>query len=294
MPAFQKGLQSLREPFHMGMEPGWQLRRPSSFLLCKFPAHGKKDPVDLTDLLIRLRRSFLQDFPLLQEFLFGKLRGVHIPGPLHQVMGFIHQQHIVPAGIKVAPQISPGIKCIVIVADNTVHPEGNVQLIFKRADAVFFGILYHRLPGDIPLLSQQIQNGLIDPVVMAAGKIAFLRITGNIGTQAYFLLCRQRNPPENQPPFLHNPDCLLRRLPGYRFGRQIKNLLSHSFSHSLYRRIQGGNGLACPGGRLGKQQLLIPNGPVHAHSQFPLAPAVMGKGKRERPCGAVPLALILQ
>ena len=68
------------------------------------------------------RPSDLKYLPAIQ------IGGEHFPRPVHQIMGFIHEEAVLAAALGEVPaQINPGIKNVIVITDDGVAPGGHVQ-----------------------------------------------------------------------------------------------------------------------------------------------------------------------
>ena len=79
----------------------------------------------------------------IQEVFLADLRAVHLPAPLHQIMGLVDEKDkvLLPAALsEEPPQLHIGIKDIIIIADNGIHPGGQLQLQLIGADLPLFAL----------------------------------------------------------------------------------------------------------------------------------------------------------
>ena len=93
-------------------------------------------------------------------------------------------------------------------------------------------------------MSQQIIEGIIDPVKMSLGIGALLRITFGMFLKTDLLLRRQDNALESQSLFPKQCESILRHCPGDSLRRKVEQPVPHIFPHGFYRGKDGGDGLA--------------------------------------------------
>ena len=86
-------------------------------------------------------------FPLAQQ-LFGRGEltfqqgfGMHVPGPVREIVGFIHQEKIISRRLKKAFEADHRVKQIVVVSNDDVTPQAQIQPHLKGADRMLLGRL---------------------------------------------------------------------------------------------------------------------------------------------------------
>ena len=150
-------------------------------------------------------------------------------------MGLVHQENIFPCDPlpKIAFQPGIGVKHIVVVTDDPVHPVADIQAEFKGTHPVSCPIFQDQLPGNAPLLVDDVKDRLIDPVKMSLGQGAGIRVALRPvhGTQLF--LGRQGDCGEIQPPGPQKAKALLGHLAGNGLGSQVEQLVPMALPHSL-------------------------------------------------------------
>ncbi len=225
------------------------------------------------------------DQPLhLQKVFFYQAGAVHIPPPLHQIVRLIHQKK--PGAFDALPektlQIYIGIKHIVVITDDHIHPRGEIQIQFKRADPVLMRLLKDYFSGKrIRPAGPQIIDRLIDPVKMSFGIWAVIRVARSLFADTQLLLRREDHRLQPHPLLSQDIQRIPCHRPGDRPGSQIKDLVADPLSHGFQRRKQGGQCLPHSRRCLDKQPLLPEDSPVHTHDQLSLSlPVCIWKGQR--------------
>ena len=120
------------------------------------------------------------EHPLCQQHvLLKKSRAVHLSSPGHQIVGLVHQKQILPLHTlgKIPPQPGIGVKYIIIITDDPVHPVGNVKTKLKRTHLIPAGIGNHLVPGDPKLPVDDVIHRVIYPVKMPLSVRAAIRVT---------------------------------------------------------------------------------------------------------------------
>ena len=102
-------------------------------------------------------------------------------------MGFIDEKRVISAVFqKKSAQKYSWVEGIIVVADDDICPQGQFKGKFKGADTVSGGNFLNGLAGKcIP--AEYILHGIVDPVKVTAGKLAFFWITGGTRIKADFI-----------------------------------------------------------------------------------------------------------
>ena len=111
-------------------------------------------------------------------------------------MGLIHQKQVPLARlplVKIPLQLYIGIKDIIVIAYDAVHPVADIQTEFKGTYLKSFGILQHLVPGDAVHLLDDFVDSVIDPVVVALGPGTCLGIAVRLFHDAELFLCCDGN-----------------------------------------------------------------------------------------------------
>ena len=157
-------------------------------------------------------------------------------------MGFIHQKKIIPFHpvCKKTLQTDSWIKHIIVIADNHIHPNGQIQAHFKGAYLPFFCMGKNHLSGTgIRTFGPQFKDRIIDPVHMAFCSWTMFRITLYLLTDAELFLCCQHHGFYPHSLFPEQIQCICRYGTGNGSCGQIKNLIPQSFPHGFQCRKQG-------------------------------------------------------
>jgi hypothetical protein len=79
----------------------------------------------------------------------------NMSGPSTKVVGFIHQESVGATLLgKVASQIHPRIKNIIVIADDGVSPDGHVQRKLEGADLMFLAHGFEHRAGNFFLFQR--------------------------------------------------------------------------------------------------------------------------------------------
>ena len=193
-----------------------------------------------------------------QHILFYQHSAVHLAAAVHQIVGLVHQKNVVTACplLEKAFEIHIGIKHIIVIAQNIVHPGGHVQTEFKGAHRIRLCLSQNLLPCEHIRGLQQIIDCIIHPVIMPFGIGAVHGITVHLVTHAQLFLCRQLNGFRHIPMLPQKAEGLLRHRSCNRLGREVENAVALPLPHSFHRRKNRGDRLSHTGGRLQKQGLL--------------------------------------
>ncbi len=106
-------------------------------------------------------------------------------------MRFIDQKDIGTVFfLEKAAQINPGIKTVIVIADDAIHPQRQLQGKFKRAHPKCSGCVDNLITGKRVLLENRFDCS-INTVIVAFGKFAFIRLAGTLRAKTDFVLCRQ-------------------------------------------------------------------------------------------------------
>ena len=165
----------------------------------------------------------------------------HLPGPIDQIVRLVDQEDVVPSPFCEVPlQKGSGIEDVVVVADNGVDPQREVERKFERADLVLAGRLFDDWASEGVLLEDLLQR-VVDPVEIADGVFALLRIAGSLPlrSEADLVACRQGQTLQPQSLSPQIVDRLLGHRAHDRLGGQIEDLLHQPFPHRHDRRKQG-------------------------------------------------------
>ena len=105
----------------------------------------------------------------LQKIFLVQRSTVHLSGTLCQVVGLVYQKQIIPRNTltKKAFQIYIRIKYIIVIADHTICPGGQVQTKLKGTHMMFLCRLHDPTTVDGTALLQQGKDRIIDPVKMS-------------------------------------------------------------------------------------------------------------------------------
>ena len=233
--------------------------------------------------------SFYQTLDL-KKILFIDAGAVHLPSPFHQIMRLVDQKQIL-AFISLAEeplQMRIGIKNIIIVADNRIHPQRHVQPHLERAHVPFSRLFFYHLPAHLICGGQQFIHRVIHPVKMPLGVRAVIRIAVCLLAEADLLLGGEHDHFHAQILGFQGVKCLPRHRSGNRLGRQVEYLLSQPFPHGFYSRKHRRDRLSHSCRSLYEQFLLTEDGAVDAGNQLLLSLPVR-KGKFHLPYGCIAL-----
>ena len=190
----------------------------------------------------------------LEKVLLADSGAVHLSSSVHKIMCLVDQKQIVSfiSFPEKAFQMGIGIKDVVVIADDSVHPGGHVQTHFKGTDLPFSCLLLDHFSADGIGGVQKLIDRVVDPVKMPFRIGTGIGITLRFFTEADLFFGGQYD-------HFHPQSLLpqrLKRLPGHSagngFGGQIKDLLSQSFSHGPGGWKDGGNGFPHAGRGLDK------------------------------------------
>ena len=125
-----------------------------------------------------LSMGFYRLFQLQKGFL-AQHGAVHVPSPLHQIVGFIHQKNIFsPDSLrKKAAQIDMGIKKIIVIADYRIGKQTHIKTQLKGADLMLLCIRLYLLSGEIIHMGQQVVHSVVDSVIVSLSIGTEYRIT---------------------------------------------------------------------------------------------------------------------
>ena len=180
-------------------------------------------------------------------------------------MGLVHQKQIFSLiSLREIPfQPYVRIEHVIIITNNPVCPVGNIKTEFKGADPVTLRVLQDLFPGNFLFIPKYFKNGPVYPVKMPLGIRTCVRIALRLFQKAQLLLCRDRHRSKRKSQGAQNTERFLRHGPGYRFRRQIENLIPLFFPHRLHRRENSGKRLSNPRRSLDKQPLFPGNSAVN-------------------------------
>ena len=284
---FQIPLQLSHQVKKPEIEGGNAVQNPAAFTL---PLQGQHLPVAVLQTPGQFSIFFFSKPPDLQHFLFAETGAVHLSAPLHQVVGFVDQEEIIPlhSFSKEPAQMCVGIEHIVVVADHRIHPLCQIQAHLIGADLPFAGLLLQDLPAHLIRGGQKLIDCVVDPVKMSLCIRTGFRIAVLLLTETDLLLGGEHQHLHPQRLLLQD----IKGLPGHRpcdgLGGQVEDLLSQTFSHSPYSRKDTGHGLSHSRRRLDKKLLPLLDSPVHRSHQFALSLPV-GEGKFHLSDGLVAL-----
>ena len=86
-------------------------------------------------------------------------------------MGLVNKKDagiLFPFGEKAA-KVYVWVKCVIVVAYNTVGKQGGIQAHFKWAYLVLLGISQNGIPAHIGFMRQHIINAVVHPVIVPLG-----------------------------------------------------------------------------------------------------------------------------
>ena len=238
-------------------------------------------------LVICLHRSFK-----LQKVFLTKRRTIHAPAPFHEIMRLVNEKNIFPFHPfrEKSLQIHMRIKHIVIIAYHGVREQTHIQTHFKWAHTMFLSVFLDHISAVHVFMREQIVYCTVNSVIVSFGVGAVFRITLRLVHKADLILRRQYHTLEFKPAFPQQR----KRIVGYRtrnrLSRQIENLLTHPFSHSLNRRENRGNCLSDSRRRLYKELTLMVNCLIDICHQLLLSLSIV-KGKLQHFDGSLPYLL---
>ena len=148
-------------------------------------------------------------------------------------MGLVDQKNIVTFYVfsKKSFQVNIWIKYIIIIADDSIHPDGKIQRHLKWTDSIFFCLSKNRLPVKILCFCPQFIYGIIYSVIVSFCIRTFLWITVHLITKTQLFFCRDRDRLEMQAILPKNCKCIFCHRPRDRSCRQIKKRFSFSVFH---------------------------------------------------------------
>jgi len=161
---------------------------------------------------------------------------------------FINQKNIgLGAEVKKTMQIYLRVKCIVVITDDAVSPQGQIQRKLKRADPVLPGKGFNDRAG-IGLKLIDVFKRPFDFAKIVPGIFTQFRIAARLRAKTNFFFRCQGDTPELQTGLTHIRQRSFRHQSARCFGRQIKDPSGQSLPQCFDSREKGGNGLAHPGG----------------------------------------------
>ena len=180
-------------------------------------------------------------------------------------MGLVHQKQIFSLislrEIPLQPYV--GIEHVIIITNDPVRPIGNIKAEFKGTDPVPLRVLQDLFPGNLLFVPKHFKNSPVYPVKMSLGIGTRVRIALRLFQKAKLLLCRDRHRSKRKSQGAQDTERFLRHGPGYRFRRQIEDLIAFFLPHRLHRRENSGKRLPDPRRGLDKQPLFPGNSAVN-------------------------------
>ena len=147
------------------------------------------------------------------------------------------------------------VEYVIIIADHSIDPCGNIERKFKRTDFELLSLPLDCRTVDISTTHQHIIDCIIYPVKMPLCIRARLRITDRFPAETDFFFCCESDHFHTQPLFFHRAERVLCNRSGDRFRCKIENFISQTFSDCFYSRKHRRDRLPYAGGGLDKQFL---------------------------------------
>ena len=191
-------------------------------------------------------------------------------------MSFINKKNIV-SGYSVSKktfQFYIGVKHIIIVADDPIHPGAEIQAHLKRAHLPLFCLFQDLFAAEGLFGSPQFINRIIHSVKMTFCPGTFLRRTLGFFAKTQLFLCSDGHRLKKKAFCPQNLKGILSNGSGNSFCRKIKEQLPFSLSNCPHRRKYRGHGFSHSCRRLYKNLFFAGNSMINAGNHFSLAFAV--------------------
>ncbi len=264
----RKFLQVGKNQFH-GSYQFTQFLRLQYLVVFTLPFQRQHLPVAPAQFFGQVLVSHIQPFGFQKLFLIQSST-VHFSGTIHHVVGLIYQKDIgAPLPIcKISLEIHIGIKYIIVIANDSIHPVAQIQRKFKRAHLMFLCISQDTCPVCLFLMTDQVIHCLIDPfkIPLCHRTRHWIALHPTHGTHFFFCSDGEGSQFHALPP--QDGHTFLCYSSGNGLCRQVKNLFQFALPHSLHAGKDGRKGLPNTGGCLDKQCLFPDNAAVDGNHQI--------------------------
>ena len=225
----------------------------------------------------------LLDFPRVE------VGGEHLAGAVHQIVGLVHEEGVV-AGLvgEVAAEIDLGVENVVVVADDHVHPGGEVERKLEGADLVRAADLFEEGAGDF-LAAEGVAHGGLAAVVVAAGERAGGGVAGLTFMETDLLFGGEGEGAEAGAGVTEVGEGLLGDGASDGAGGEVKDAFELAFTEGLDGGEEDRDSFADAGGGFEEEASAADEGAIGGDGEAALAGAVAREGEREWAGGLVAL-----